>query len=182
MNNFTPCVSSSDKIRLPWWTPEYSAVSRAKKWANRLWLGSWFRMNRIEHKRASVVPRRTLCYTRGSSGRRYVSFLRMDVSPSVMWSRVRKISRRYAGRPVMHFIPQRSLLLYPSLMSGEVPESYNIPPMPFADGLSYPFLRHLHSTTIEFLLSFFNCIYKSEKYSDIWHLPIVIRIPKLNKD
>ena len=30
-NNFIPRVSCSGKIRLPWWTPECSAVSLAKK-------------------------------------------------------------------------------------------------------------------------------------------------------
>ena len=79
---------------------------------------------------------------------------------------------------------------------GEV-ESYNIPftmsELRFAlflcrdgaagpDGFSYPFLRHLHPTAMEFLLSFFNWVYSSELFTDLWHHPIVIPIPKLGKD
>ena len=72
-----------------------------------------------------------------------------------------------------------------------VPESYNIPftmsKLRFAlaicrdgvagpHGLSYLFLRH-HPTAIEFLLSFFNWIYISELFPDLWHQSIVIPIP-----
>ena len=46
------------------------------------------------------------------------------------------------------------------------------------DGLSYPFLSHLHPTAMEILLSFFNWICKSEHFPDLWHQPIVIFIPK----
>ena len=45
------------------------------------------------------------------------------------------------------------------------------------DGLSYPFLRQLHPTVMEFLLSFFNWIYTSELYPDLGHQSIVIPIP-----
>ena len=95
VTNFVPRVSSSGKTRLPWWTPECPAVSRVKKQTYHHWLRSRSQADWIEHKRGSAVARRTLRFTRRSSWRRYVSSLRMDVSPSVVWSRVRKISRRY---------------------------------------------------------------------------------------
>ena len=80
---------------------------------------------------------------------------------------------------------------------GEVPESYNIPftmsELRFAlalcrdgaaglDGLSFPFLRHLHPTAMVFLLSFFNLIYTSELFPDLWYQSIVIPIPNPGKD
>ena len=79
----------------------------------------------------------------------------------------------------------------------EVPELYNIPftmsEGRFAlalcrdgaaspDGLSYRFLRHLHPRAMEFLLSFFNWLYTSELFPDLWHQSIVIPIPKPGKD
>ena len=36
------------------------------------------------------------------------------------------------------------------------------------DGFSYPFLRHLHTTAMELLLSFFIWIYTSELFPDLW--------------
>ena len=80
---------------------------------------------------------------------------------------------------------------------GEAPESYNIPftmsELRFAlalctdgaagpDGLSYPFLRHLHPTVMDFLLGFFNWIYVSELFPALWCQSIVIPIPKPGKD
>ena len=50
------------------------------------------------------------------------------------------------------------------------------------DGLLYPFLRHLHPTSMEFLLSFFNWIYTSELFPDLCHQSIIIPIPKRGKD
>ena len=50
-----------------------------------------------------------------------------------------------------------------------------------ADGLSYPFFRHLHPTAME-IFSFFNWIYTSELFPDLWHQSVVIPIPKPGKD
>ena len=50
------------------------------------------------------------------------------------------------------------------------------------DGLSYPFLRHLHPAGMEFLLSFFNWLYTSELLSNLWRQSIIILIPKPGKD
>ena len=80
---------------------ECSAISRVKKRIYRHWLQSRPRVEGIEHKRTSAIARRTLRYARHSSWRRYVSSLRMDVSPSAVYSRVLKISRRYAGHPTL---------------------------------------------------------------------------------
>ena len=49
------------------------------------------------------------------------------------------------------------------------------------DSLSYPFLRHLHLTAMEFLL-FLNWVYTSELFPDLWHQSTVIPIPKPGKD
>ena len=54
-NNFIPRVSSSGKIRLPWWTPSVLTVPRAKKLTNRHWFRSRSRVDWTEHKRASTV-------------------------------------------------------------------------------------------------------------------------------
>ena len=145
----------------------------------------------------------------------------MDVSLSVVWSRVRKISRGYAVYPPLvldvggvltaspmevgtvlglEFARHSSGASYsPNFRAlrateksrplffvddREVPASYNIlftmSELRFAlvlcrngaaspDGLSYPFFRHLYPTAMEFLLSFFNWIYTSELFPDLWH-------------
>ena len=49
------------------------------------------------------------------------------------------------------------------------------------DGLSYPFLRHLHHTAMEFPLSFFNWVHTFELFPDLWHLSIIISISKPGK-
>ena len=143
----------------------------------------------------------------------------MDVSPSAVWSRVRKISRRYAGHPPLvldvggvfsasplevgttlgqEFARHSSGASYsPNFRAlraaeesrplffvddGEAPQSYNIPftmsELRFAlalcrdgaagpDGLSYPFVRHLHPSAMDFLLDFFNWNYVSELFLDL---------------
>ena len=63
---------------------------------------------------------------------------------------------------------------------GEAPESYNVPftmselrfALALSYGLSYPFLRHLHPTALDFLLGFFNWMYVSELFPDLWNQSI----------
>ena len=80
----------------------------------------------------------------------------------------------------LHTVEESHLLSFVDV--GEIPESYNIPftmselRTTFAlcrdgdvgpDGHSYPFLRHLHPTAMEFLLYFFNWVYTSEPFPDL---------------
>ena len=105
---------------------------------------------------------------------------------ALLWESVLPLVWSSPNIPVVHLtrptlgplVLRRSLVLF-FADDGEVPESYNIPhtmsELRFAlapcrdgasgpDGLSYPFLRHLHPTAMEFLLSFLNWIYTSELF------------------